>query len=201
MGGTQTGQIWRNWPRIRWEERGEPGEREICRRELLSSKMKKKMKMIRSTKLSLGSAFLLFSREYFGLLLLGLLIMHTYMAGIVKMPFTVHVLWALSLVYNSYLYDFAQGAQSFIKMGTGYITDPPRDKVLPKEFIVPGLIPKKKVLVLHLDDMLVHKELKLGETPSIALRPGLKRFLEEMNQHYQLVIISEHHTEVAEIHK
>lgn len=102
----------------------------------------------------------------------------------------------MTLVYNSYLYDFVQSAHGYAKIGTGYITDPPRDKVLPKEIFVPGIIPKRKLLVMHLDDMLVHKDVKLGEAPSIALRPGLKKFLGEMSQHYQLVVISDHHTEV-----
>lgn len=78
-----------------------------------------------------------------------------------------------------------------------YLVDPPTDKVLAKELpAIPGLIPKRKTIVLELDDVLIMNDMKFGQAPELVLRPGLRKFLAEISKQYEIVVISTHKTEV-----
>ena len=79
-----------------------------------------------------------------------------------------------------------------------YLVDPPTNKALSKELpVIPGLIPKRKTIVLELDDVLLKNEMKFGQAPELVLRPGLRKFLAEVSKHYEIVVVSKHRTDVA----
>ena len=101
----------------------------------------------------------------------------------------------LLLVYNRHVYSAALALSNFFKTGREYVVSPACKRVLPREVFIPGM-PRRKTLVLHLDDLLIHKDFKIGKGSEIALRPGLRKFLAEISKVYEIVILSDNHTDV-----
>ena len=69
----------------------------------------------------------------------------------------------------------------------GSLTLPYYEKVLPDALELVGQ-PPKKTLVVNLNKTLINYEYKFGSGFEILKRPGLLKFLQEMGQHYELVI-------------
>lgn len=96
--------------------------------------------------------------------------------------------------YNPLLYRTSSTIHSYITDGRDFLVKPPLKKVLPNEVVIPGM-PRRKTLVLHLEDMMIHKSVEFGKAPELSLRPGLRQMLNELSPYYEIVIFSEYYND------
>lgn len=104
---------------------------------------------------------------------------------------------ALNATVLGDMYEFL--AQKVADAAKPY-TDPFKDKLLPDWPIpqVPPDTPPVPVLVLDLEDTLVHSEWSRKHGWRHAKRPGVDEFLETLAQYYEIVVFSNHHSYMAE---
>ena len=77
------------------------------------------------------------------------------------------------------------------------LTMPPVKSLLLEHPDIPGMPAPPKTLVLNLQGTLIHSEYKLGIGFEIVKRPGLSVFLQQMSQHFEVVIFGEQENGVS----
>ena len=98
---------------------------------------------------------------------------------------------------NPYFLDAAGFTKYNYEMLTILLTRPPVDKILLDRPQLPPGYQHPKVLVLNLNDTLIHSEYKFGVGFELLKRPGLTIFLNTMARNYEVVVFGDQEMHVS----
>ena len=90
-----------------------------------------------------------------------------------------------------------QWVHNKFKTGEEYLIEPPAKKFQPDPIsLPPNMVPK--TLVINQEETQLHKTIEFGKGPELILRPGLKTFLLNLRNYYEIVIFSSSPSMMAE---
>lgn len=102
--------------------------------------------------------------------------------------------WPLA---NEFFLDSAFIVKMYYRDFYELLTLPPVKSLLLEHPDLPGMQKPPKTLVLNLEGTLIHSEYKMGIGFEILKRPGLSIFLQQMANHYEVVIFGEQENGVS----